>query len=295
MPPATPPNALICRGVRFLRGLNSETPGRLARLMRDYAPLFDAYQLHAEADCELTRYELSARVLAGQSVAEIATATRLSRAAVTEYEAYFFDVRDRLDNRTFIVNHVFGPAFHRGHSASDLWMAWATAAYFHGPQMLKYMLEQTYGPMRPTNAIEVRATVKDERERQLERKALLAARTLPVNGFTSLEILELVRKSEQEGAAAGGGGAGGHQQPLEEAMAAVLELIPIDIGRYVRPRIDSDQIRHYDAGAVQLNTRELMVAAATNGSAEPPAIDWPATLQYPEPTGHAHDDNPPPQ
>jgi hypothetical protein len=292
MPPQNAENALIVRGVRFLRGMNSDTPGRFARLMRNYPSLFDAYQLYSEPECELTKLEIGARVLAGQSVGEIATATRMRREAIVDYEAYFFDVRDRLDNRPFIINHVLGPGFHRGHSASDVWLSWATAAYFHGSHMLKYMIEQTYGAARPTSAVEVRETAREERTRHLERKALIAAKTLTVNGFTQLDILELVRKSEQEGQAGAGGG-GNQQQPLEEAMAAMLELIPIDIGRYVRPRIDSVQIRHYDEGAVQLNTRELLAGAAAEDATESPSVDWPDTMQYPEPTGHAHEDTPP--
>lgn len=294
MPPQNAENALIVRGVRFLRGLNSDSPGRFARLMRLYPTLFDAYQLYSEPECELTRFEIDARILAGQSTSEIATSTRIRRDALLDYEAYFFDVRDRLDNRPFIINHVLGPSFHRGQSATDMRLSWATAAYFHGSHMLKYMIEQTYGAARPQSGVEVRETVREERTRHLERKSLIAAKTLAVNGFTQLDILELVRKYEQEGTGGGAGGGGGNQkQPLEEAMAAMLELIPIDIGRYVRPRIDSAQIRDYDDGAVQLNTRELLAGATTDRVDESPSVDWPAVLPYPEPTGHVHQDPPP--
>jgi len=291
----SPPRAVestraIRDAIAFLRRLNRCADGDFGSLLEEFPTLYSAYALFTEPENELTRFELSARILAGQSVSELAKLLSFDRSVITTFETLFFDVRSRLGNRPFIINHVLGPAFHRGYQGSDLWMTWASAGYLHGPLMLEMQLRKTYGVVRPSNAAELREAMRDIRTKQVERKALLAAETIPVNSFTQLELLELQRRTEQEGAAAqAAAGGGGAAQPMEEAVAAVLTLLPVDIGKYVVPRIDSPVIRNYDDGAVQLSTRELLSAAAhpaaqvLNISA---GAEWPSDLQYPEPTGN---------
>jgi hypothetical protein len=72
--------------------------------------LYLAHDLAFSADSERHRYELEARLLARQSNEEIAHELSGLAGMVEWYEQLFFNVRDRIDNRGYIVNKVICPS-----------------------------------------------------------------------------------------------------------------------------------------------------------------------------------------
>jgi hypothetical protein len=82
------------------------------------------------------RNEIEARILAGQSDAEIAAVYGMSAAAIEWHEAAFFNVRDRLLSATWVVDRVIGVAFPAGDDGPVL----KKFGYFGGPKNLEVVL-----------------------------------------------------------------------------------------------------------------------------------------------------------
>jgi hypothetical protein len=87
------------------------------RLTADYPALAEAHALYTGEP--LKRWELEARVLAGDSDEVIAARCGLSAAAVAAYHATFYEVRPHLHAATHVVNVLIGPKVHHGLTAHD--------------------------------------------------------------------------------------------------------------------------------------------------------------------------------
>jgi hypothetical protein len=90
-------------GLKYLNRLRaSQGEADRERLAQDFPDLDAAYRLHVSAD-PLPRAILEARLLAGQIVPEVAAACGLTEAAVTAYEALFFDVLGKLEAKEYLM------------------------------------------------------------------------------------------------------------------------------------------------------------------------------------------------
>jgi hypothetical protein len=94
-------------------------------------------------------WELRARLLAGQADAKIADHCGLFADAVTWYERLFFNVRNHLHARTYIVNQAIGPGIHMGFREHEVGRLWAMYAYFGGPVILDAAIAAFHAAWRP--------------------------------------------------------------------------------------------------------------------------------------------------
>jgi hypothetical protein len=93
-------------GWRFLCGLaRCADELQKERVRRRHPDLATAVALHKSADA-FARWVVEARLLAGESFAEIAARTALTAEAVAAYQNLFFDVVDGLAARYWVVNRV---------------------------------------------------------------------------------------------------------------------------------------------------------------------------------------------
>jgi hypothetical protein len=84
-----------------------------------------------------SRWEVEARLLAGQTDNEIALSTGLPPAVVAAFERFFFDVRDRLAAGDYILFGVIGYDVVGGFREGDLRTLWAYFAYSAGPKFFE--------------------------------------------------------------------------------------------------------------------------------------------------------------
>ncbi len=114
-------------------------------------------------------WELRARLLAGQSDAEIGACCRLPVDVVRVFESLFFHVRDHLHSRDWILLQAitWGPwtEFH-AHQLSSLW---ATFAYFGGPAVLDVIIRVSQNADMPCWPM-----IPDLNEGQAEQSARMA-------------------------------------------------------------------------------------------------------------------------
>jgi hypothetical protein len=93
------------------------------------------------------RSEAEARILAGQSDEEIAKRLSLSAESVFWFEAAFFQVRDRLASRDWVILKTIGPGIWVG--SPDVWSVWKAVAYFGGVAAMDSLITVTTAN-RPT-------------------------------------------------------------------------------------------------------------------------------------------------
>jgi hypothetical protein len=96
-------DAWIHRGWAYFDRLRACTgdPDR-EQLARDHPGIDAAYRLHSTGD-KLERATVEFRLMAGQSIADVAAATDLAAEVVEAYEALYFQAIGRLDAPRFII------------------------------------------------------------------------------------------------------------------------------------------------------------------------------------------------
>jgi len=127
------------RAVAFLRAWRRcRTERQFSGLRRRDPDLFAAHALQQTQS--RTRTEIEARLLAGQSVAEVANRTSLPLAVVEVYEAVFFNVCDSLSATGWVLAHAVGSKFFGVVDAEDFAIVVKGLAYRHGRVLLDAIL-----------------------------------------------------------------------------------------------------------------------------------------------------------
>ena len=78
------------------------------KFVGELVDIHHAWTLRFSVDL-LTRSILEAHLLTGQSIGETAAACELPVGAVRTYESLFYDVRDKLQHRSYILVHAISP------------------------------------------------------------------------------------------------------------------------------------------------------------------------------------------
>jgi hypothetical protein len=151
-----------------------------------------------------TRAAVEARLLAGESMEAIACKTALTPRAVALYEALFFNVSDRLENRGYLIH--FGVRLYSTPREPDPSLAWRLFGLLGGPVVLDALIDGDYGPPdRP----------EDERALdELRLKLAVALKLLPIDATTTPRLIRLYLRLWQSELAA------------EKAHRAAVDLMP---------------------------------------------------------------------
>ena len=144
------------------------------------------------------RAEVEARLLAGQTDAEIAARCGLSPGAVGWFEAAVFHVRDRLAARDWVVGRVIGTSFPPGDPGPVL----RYFGYHGGPGLLDVALAVLSGrPLPPevTAAFAADPAYEDRRLRFLVELHVAALRATTFAGLAALvDVYEEARRVDRE-------------------------------------------------------------------------------------------------
>lgn len=151
--------------------------------------LLDAYSIHRQPDSP-TGTEIEARLLARQTPEEISQICGIDPNIITAYEATFFNVTDRLHNSSWVANCVLGRDFHSGLTERDWQALWRLYGYFGGPALFTALQMKQNMQASPDDE-KVEAQLRSDRRRSLLLKENMAARTMQVNGFTQVPIMEM--------------------------------------------------------------------------------------------------------
>jgi len=227
--------------------------------------IFWAHHIWQSSNAML-RWQVEALCLAKESDFDIGYECGLAPEIVQTYMDLFFDVREKLCHPGYIRTCVLGPAVPRGLSEREYDLLWKMYGYWLGPLVLKAVFSTFAQPdwcMRPDA---VGAALQDDALGTLKLKAALAAKTVPINSHTQLELLhaftkfiEVERMTDSAGQA---------QSQILGHIGALFEALPFGIsGRNPRDgnkRLAQGPTAYFDEHGVELTYEELMMVSIDN-------------------------------
>ncbi len=266
----------IKRAQRFQAALReADSPYEQMQLIIDFPGVYYAHQLFTDESAagRTTRWAIEARILARQTDDEIAQAGACRPDVIEAYEALFFNVRDRLDYRDVILNHVLGCLQVRSWETLEVGWLWKLFAYLGGPHVLESLMSRLPGTAWVHEAGGIAAFFQDTAIGSMKLKAALAAAGVRVDGRTQLALLEAFTKYIEIERTTGSAGQASDQ--IQENLQAMLEEMPFKaIG------VQSEkQVPAFDRGAAELRADELMQVAA---GLPVPGLDGVRDLRFPE-------------
>lgn len=272
-PDARSLNALKKYAAR-LRAAN--TPSSLEEIYRSDMDMFEAYQLYKSAgQNQNARWEVEARLLAGQTAQEITTKLDYTPRVIDLYAKNFFDVSSRLDKPGSITHAVIKPSAAKGISEREPDVLWKMFGYWCGTVFLDLLIYRFNSPMKPTTPQEIAAFIKDDIREQLQLKTLIAIRSMPINWQTQTEVLNLYLRLVELEKDVGDGADG--QEAMKQGIQSLLESLP-----WTRSAAKAKQhglIDPLETNGISLRAHELLQSAS--GDLSPAEIDVIKSAKYP--------------
>lgn len=232
----------------------SNRPAAIYALMQRDRDLFWAHSLWAE-DKAPTRWGIEARILAGETDAEIAHCVGTREEVIAAYAQVFFDVREKLHNTDYITNVIMADAVTRGLQERQYDLLWKMLGYKGGTHVLNAVLSKSSAITRPETPEDVSGFFQDFAISSMKYKAAIATLTVQINTHTQLALIdsfvkyvEIERTTENATKA---------HSTIVENIGAMLSALPFKVGT----KLDSDTLKMlpFDNGAAELRNDELMV------------------------------------
>jgi hypothetical protein len=280
-------DAWVARTTRFIREqAAAKAELDIAMLEDQYPVLFWAHDIwNSQGDKgNPTRSEVEARLLADDRYDNIARRVRTNVDVIEAYERVFFNVGDCLDNRGYLMHCVLGPSIHMGFQASEYDLVWKLFALLGGPLAVDLMIDQSIGHARPERAGDLKYFVADVAQNDLRRVAMLALKTLRINNFNAVEIIDRFLKLVELERSGGGGAGGVATEALKQNVHTMLVSLPFTVGQR-SGHVDATPLDRFDDLPAELRYEEVMAASVGQ---EVAARDMLERLAFPTPNGTDH-------
>jgi hypothetical protein len=148
------------------------------RLLAGRMPsVYHAFSIYRDPG-RIIRPALEARLLADESPDAIADKQATAPSVVQAYECLFYDVRNRLRHRDYIVNKVIGPRLHCGEAGWDHEVVWKFFGFVGGPLVLDVVMDTCHIGMRPASLPDVPRFFADDSQATIRCSLAVAARAL---------------------------------------------------------------------------------------------------------------------
>lgn len=176
---------------RFRRRWNrTPSPAGQQKLCLQFPGVYYAWQIYKRSDCD-DRWNIEARLLAGQDPAEIAQRQKCKPEVIFWFEKLFFNVSDKLNHRDYLVNRVLGPAVHRGITERDFDLLLKLFALVGGPLVVDILMENNSRIGSQLQSHKHADAFFSELTGSVQRrKAAVAAYCMPVSPRMQIAILE---------------------------------------------------------------------------------------------------------
>ena len=232
----------------------------------DMPDLFWAYRMYENKEC-VVRYSIEAHVLAGSTDLDIAMRVNYAPTVVKTFCDMFFDVRDRLDRRQWIVHSVIGVSVHHGIAERQYDLLWKLYGLMMGPQMLDALELKFINPNKPLSADMVGNAIEDDVVSTMKLKANLAAKGVSAGNSTYGMLLdrftrfvEIERNSDTQGQA---------QSSILQMVGEIMTNMPFRTGSTpfpiqgrVKVTKPQTELEEFETTAVELTYPETLQVAA---------------------------------
>jgi hypothetical protein len=143
------------------------------------------------------RQTIEAWLLAGEPTEAVARRCGVPVEAAKLYEQLFFNVSDRLENRSYVLFCAIGPPTYEGFAGDDSGALMKWFAFMGGARVLEFLLGErdTTCEILPTedHAIPPDETVRSARLRRIA----LAAKSVPINQTSAMRLIRLYAFHEE--------------------------------------------------------------------------------------------------
>jgi len=173
-----------------------------AELRGEYPDFFDARALWLAEDVDPgLRYEVAARLLAGDTDEHIALRVGTRVEVIRWFEALYYHISDKRDNEGYLLHFGIGSAVHAGVAPHEYDRYWKLVGLAMGPVVLDAVIGN-YRKMRITDPAQVEAALSDQQRGLLRRQALKAAGGVrlrdPSAALTALELELRCQEAERQ-------------------------------------------------------------------------------------------------
>ena len=163
----------------------------LLDLSESYPDLCDAHMMYKHDGALSSKWELEARLLARESYADICEKMHIPPSTIDLYEKVFFNVSDRINNKSWIINCIVGRAIHAGLTERDYDLLWKMYGLFSGPMMLDVVLGKMGLKAQHAASFDQAVTMlRDSLDVQAIVTASKSFAIVPINGFTALPAIQ---------------------------------------------------------------------------------------------------------
>lgn len=172
-------------------------------------------------DRNFARWAIEAMVLTKLPAEVLARELGCAVGVITDYERYFYDVRDRLDNELFIIDALLSPAMKFGMAGTDYDFFWKGVAYWYNIDVLRALW--TMGAV----STDVKTKLGEVISTMMERNTLRASVARQPNQFNAHEMLDEHLTQKQIDADKGLGG--GINQMLKDSTVQLSSAIKLSV------------------------------------------------------------------
>ena len=169
-------------------------------LRPEFAAIKAAHELAQQADPR--RWQVEARLVGGQSDAEIAAICGLTPDVISWFEGLHFCVRQSLRAWGYILMHCVGPGRLIGFRADELAQFWRWATLAAGPLFLDRLIDTFHAVVKPNEAPTLAVYLRPDAAVAPDLRAFVASAILPPHGPAGKAWMEInLRRREAEATA----------------------------------------------------------------------------------------------
>jgi len=230
-----------------------------------YHSLWCAERIYSAGEEQRLRYELEASLLARVSNKDIADRYGIDEQTVEYYEKLFFNVVDKLDQRSYIAGTVLAQAFMSGLSNRTPEMMAKYFGYFAGPVVLYLILDAFDGAIpNPTQPTDIKRWLEHQFRLRMQANAVVGVTYLDASSYNISTLIEgyqmLLSLQYREKST------GGDDNTINHAVRVFTQQEPVLVGTQAR------QLPHrpgpaYAHGAVEPRVHELESVATGHAPA----------------------------
>ena len=243
--------------------------------------MFWPHEFYHDESSRRFRFAIEARFLARQTNREIAFHAGCAEEFIEVYEAVYFNVREKLKYKDYIVNSVFREAASRGIKGRNCDLLWKLAGYFHGPRVLDALISGFASPTWVTRAEDVDACFQDIAVKTIKRKAAIAALAVPIDSTTHMNLINAFVKFTDIEQNSGGPGTANDQ--ILKNVDAMLKALPFGVGTRSEDHLrQNPAVAQFDDIAAELRSDELINVAIGRAN---PQLDQLKDLTFPPTPG----------
>jgi hypothetical protein len=247
-------------------------------LMEQFPDIYGAYLMYQrgeEQEKHPMRFVVEARLLAAQTLDEIARLLGVPNTVIDAYTKLFFDVSEKLENTDYVMTCIIGPSVHAGLSDRDYDLLWKLFGYIYGPIALDAFIHMTSKRYRAIDPNQIDALLAEDARSSLQRKVAVVARTYTINPFSQTELLNIYSRFVELEKDSGGGSS---RDVILQSVEVMMAKLPFKAGEEnIR---QTKAMNKYDATSIELHTNELM-SVAMDGDVED--SDAFTDIKFPEP------------